>query len=111
VGGTEEDKRVTVENANLKRGFFYMTLASFAVDNPTSKEAEIPKKVSRRERKEHKREAMRDMKILCDQVRETAYDIHLYQGHGHLEKVYENALAHRLRKAGLDVKQVSPHGV
>jgi hypothetical protein len=27
------------------------------------------------------------------------------QGHGHLEKVYENALAHRLRKAGLDVSQ------
>ena len=24
---------------------------------------------------------------------------------GHLEKVYENALAHRLRRAGLDVKQ------
>lgn len=51
---------------------------------------------------------MRDMKILCDQVRETAYDIHLYHGHGHLEKVYENALAHRLRKAGLDVKQRYP---
>jgi GxxExxY protein len=27
---------------------------------------------------------------------------------GHLEKVYENALAHRLRKAGLDVKQQHP---
>jgi GxxExxY protein len=48
------------------------------------------------------------MKILCDQVRETAYDIHLYHGHGRLEKVYENALAHRLRKAGLDVKQRYP---
>ena len=29
-------------------------------------------------------------------------------GHGHLERVYENALAHRLRKAGLDVKQQWP---
>jgi GxxExxY protein len=48
---------------------------------------------------------MRDIKALCNQVRQTAYDIHLYHGHGHLERVYENALAHRLRKAGLDVKQ------
>ena len=51
---------------------------------------------------------MRDVKNLCDQVRQTAYDIHVYHGHGHLEKVYENALAHRLRKAGLDVKQQYP---
>jgi len=42
---------------------------------------------------------------LCDQVRETAYEIHQYHGNGYLEKVYENALAHRLRKAGLNVKQ------
>jgi GxxExxY protein len=42
---------------------------------------------------------------LCDLVRQTAYDIHLYHRNGHLEKVYENALAHRLRKAGLEVKQ------
>lgn len=51
---------------------------------------------------------MKDIKALCDQVRQTAYDIHVYHGHGHLEKVYENALAHRLRKAGLDVKQQYP---
>jgi len=42
---------------------------------------------------------------LCNIVRQTAYDIHVYHGNGHLEKVYENALAHRLRKAGLDVEQ------
>jgi GxxExxY protein len=42
---------------------------------------------------------------LCDAIRETAFAIHLYHGHGHLEKVYENALAHRLRKAGHDVRQ------
>jgi len=51
---------------------------------------------------------MKNVKALCDQVRQTAYDIHVYHGHGHLEKVYENALAHRLRKAGLDVKQQYP---
>jgi GxxExxY protein len=51
---------------------------------------------------------MKDIKALCDQVRQTAYDIHVYHGHGHLEKVYENALAHRLQKAGLNVKQQHP---
>lgn len=45
---------------------------------------------------------------LCDVVRETGYAIHIYHGHGHLEKVYENALANRLRKTGLDVKQQHP---
>ncbi len=51
---------------------------------------------------------MRTIKELCDRVRETAYAIHLYHGHGHLEKVYENALSHRLRKAGLIVAQQHP---
>jgi GxxExxY protein len=45
---------------------------------------------------------------LCDVVRETGFAIHRYHKHGHLEKVYENALAHRLRKLGLDVKQQHP---
>lgn len=49
-----------------------------------------------------------EIRELCDRVRQTAYDIHVYHGHGHLEKVYENALAHRLRKLGLDVKQQHP---
>ncbi len=51
---------------------------------------------------------MKDIMALCDTVRETAYAIHKYHAHGHLEKVYENALAHRLRKAGLDVRQQHP---
>lgn len=51
---------------------------------------------------------MSEIKALCDQVRQIAFDIHAYHGHGHLEKVYENALAHRLRKAGLEVKQQHP---
>ncbi len=45
---------------------------------------------------------------LCDIVRQTAYDIHVYHANGHLEKVYENALANRLGKLGLDVKQQHP---
>jgi GxxExxY protein len=48
---------------------------------------------------------------LCDFVRETAFAIHRYHKHGHLEKVYENALAHRLRKAGLNVQQQYPLNV
>ena len=51
---------------------------------------------------------MKDIMQLCDDVRETAYAIHCYHKHGHLEKVYENALAHRLGKLGLDVKQQHP---
>ena len=46
---------------------------------------------------------------LCDQVRETAFALHCYLRHGHLEKVYENGLAHRLRKAGLHIEQ--QHGL
>ncbi len=42
---------------------------------------------------------------LCDIVRETAFAIHRYHGPGHVEKIYENALAHRLRKQGLRVEQ------
>ena len=45
---------------------------------------------------------------LCDRVRETSFAIHRYLWQGHLEKVYENALAHRLRVNGLDVKQQHP---
>ena len=42
---------------------------------------------------------------LCDQIRETAYSLHRYLRHGHLEKVYENGLSNRLRKAGIQVDQ------
>lgn len=45
---------------------------------------------------------------LCDRIRQTAYEVHAYLGHGHLEKVYENALVHRLRKSGLAVVQQHP---
>lgn len=51
---------------------------------------------------------MEDIMKLCDVVRETGFAIHRYHKHGHLEKVYENVLAHRLRKLGMDVKQQHP---
>ncbi len=51
---------------------------------------------------------MSDIRAMCDQIRQVAFQIHTYLGHGHLEKVYENALAHRLRKAGLKVESQRP---
>ena len=42
---------------------------------------------------------------LCDVVRETSFSIHRYFRSGHLEKVYENSLVHRLRKQGVQVEQ------
>jgi GxxExxY protein len=45
---------------------------------------------------------------LCDIVRETAYAIHCYHRSGHLEKIYENALVHRLRKQGVKALQQQP---
>jgi GxxExxY protein len=51
---------------------------------------------------------MQDIMELCDVIRETGFAIHRYLRHGHLEKVYENALAQRLRKLSLDVKQQHP---
>ena len=45
---------------------------------------------------------------LCDVVRETSFSIHCYHRNGHLEKIYENALVHRLRKQGFQVEQQVP---
>lgn len=49
-----------------------------------------------------------EIRNLCDTIRETSYAIHEFLGHGHLEKAYENALAHRLSKLNLGVHQQSP---
>lgn len=45
---------------------------------------------------------------LCDLIREASFALHCYLRSGHLEKVYENGLAHRLRKLGLTVAQQYP---
>ena len=47
----------------------------------------------------------KDIFALCDQIRETSFALHRYLRHGHLEKVYENGLAHRQRKKGISVEQ------
>lgn len=49
-----------------------------------------------------------DMLALCDTIRETAFALHRYLRHGHLEKVYENGLRHRLSKIGLLVESQHP---
>ena len=49
-----------------------------------------------------------DINQLCDVVRETSFAIHRFHRHGHLEKIYENALAHRLCKQGVEVAQQHP---
>lgn len=49
-----------------------------------------------------------DIKKICDQIRETGFALHSYLRHGHLEKVYENGLAHRLQKEGFRAEQQKP---
>lgn len=49
-----------------------------------------------------------EIRELCDIVRETAFALHTYLRFGHLEKVYENGLAYRLRKQGIKVEQQNP---
>jgi GxxExxY protein len=45
---------------------------------------------------------------LCDFIRQTSFEIHKFLRSGHLERVYENALAHRLSKSGIAVIQQHP---
>ncbi|MGH8177487.1 MAG: GxxExxY protein [Steroidobacter sp.] len=54
---------------------------------------------------------MDDIMRLADRVRETAYAIHVFHGNGHLERIYENALVHRLRKLGFNIDQQCPISV
>jgi GxxExxY protein len=52
-----------------------------------------------------------DINKLCDIIRETSFEIHRYHRSGHLEKIYENALVHRLRKKDIAVEQQHPLSV
>jgi len=49
-----------------------------------------------------------DIFALVDLIRETSFALHRYLRYGYLEKVYENGLAHRLRKVQLTVEQQYP---
>jgi GxxExxY protein len=46
-----------------------------------------------------------DIFTLCNVIRETSFDIYKYLRSGHREQIYENALAHRLRKRGISLEQ------
>jgi GxxExxY protein len=66
--------------------------------------------IAAKRRRRHKKGMKTQSQIfqLCDQVRETAFALQCYLRHGHLEKVYENGLSNRLRKAGVQVSQQHP---
>ncbi len=49
-----------------------------------------------------------EVKRWCDLIRTISYEAHHYLRHGRLEKVYENSLANRLRKLGVEVEQQVP---
>jgi GxxExxY protein len=46
-----------------------------------------------------------DIFTLCNLIRQTSFEIHKYFRSGFTEKIYENALAHRLRKQGIKAEQ------
>lgn len=46
-----------------------------------------------------------DIFTLCNVIRETSFDIYKYLRSGHKEQIYENALAHRLRKLNISLEQ------
>ena len=49
-----------------------------------------------------------EVRRLCDTIRQTSFEIHVFLRQGHLEKIYEKALVHRLRKLGLEVQPQHP---
>jgi GxxExxY protein len=49
-----------------------------------------------------------EINSLCDAVRECSFGLHKHLKHGHLEKIYENGLAHRLKKRSITVEQQAP---
>ena len=52
--------------------------------------------------------SLEHLKPLSEKIIGGAFNVSNSLGPGVLEKVYENALAHELRKAGLDVRQQFP---
>lgn len=46
-----------------------------------------------------------ESKSVADKIRHTSLALHTFLKWGHLEKVYENGLAHRLRKNGFQIEQ------
>jgi GxxExxY protein len=55
--------------------------------------------------------AMNGIWDICNVVRQTAFAVHTHFKSGFLERVYQNALAHRLQKQGLEVQKEPRLGV
>ena len=120
--GREYNEIAAKKRKQRKTDCFYAPFASFRgyslfpwlclpcgiINMPAARveKTSLPRKGAKDAKREES--TMEDIMKLCDVVRETGFAIHRYHKHGHLEKVYENALAHRLRKLGLDVKQQPP---
>ena len=47
-------------------------------------------------------------KDVTGRIRHAAFEVHKYLGNGFLEKVYENALAYKLHRLGVDCQQHVP---
>ena len=56
-------------------------------------------------------EHVEELKALASEVGQIAYGVHEYFGTGLLEKVYEAAFEHRLKKAGYKVERQKPLNV
>ena len=56
-------------------------------------------------------EQVGELKALASKVGQIAYGVHEYFGTGLLEKVYETALEHRLKKVGFKVERQKPLNV
>ena len=56
-------------------------------------------------------EHVEELKALASKVGQIAYGVHEYFGTGLLEKVYETALEHRLKKVGFKVERQKPLNV
>jgi GxxExxY protein len=66
-------------------------------------------KKGKKEQKKAKMEMEKDEIFrLCDLIREVGFAIHKHLHNGHPEKIYENALANRLRKQSINLRQQHP---
>src|SRR6058998_4417016 len=73
---------------------------------PGNHSSSLIEKLLRSERSDNWNSA--EINRLCDVIRQTSFEIHKFLRSGHLERVYENALAHRLTKIGIEVFQQHP---
>lgn len=49
-----------------------------------------------------------EIERLCDGVRQCSHGLHQHLRYGHSKKMYESGLAHRLKRAHLEVVQEAP---